>query len=82
MSREQTTIKSESASEPIWNLISIDGRRVAVDYTVPSTLTACQSNKEPREISTTPMKCEMQHKFSRTTSMRTSQGTTIMNLFP
>ena len=41
--------------------LNFDGRRVAVDYTVPNTLTV--SSKEPRGISTTPMKCEMQHKL-------------------
>ena len=60
--------------------LNFDGRRVAVDYTVPNTLTVKQrtaGNKyDPYEVR------NLQHKFSRTTSMRTSQGTTIMNLFP
>jgi hypothetical protein len=42
MSREQATTKSESASEQTWSLISTDRRRVAVDYTVPNTLTVKQ----------------------------------------
>ena len=45
-------------------------------------LTHSLPSKEPRGINTTPTKCGMQHRFSRTTSMRTSQGTTTMSLFP
>jgi hypothetical protein len=58
MSREQTTtIKSESASEQTCMELNFDGRRVAVDYTVPNTLTVKQrtaGNKyDPYEVRNT-----------------------------
>ncbi len=59
MSREQATTKSESASEQTWSLISMDGGW----QSITQCLTHSLSSKEQRGISTTPMKCEMQHKL-------------------
>jgi hypothetical protein len=43
-----------------------DGRSMANYYTVPNTLI---SSTDVRVLSTSPMKCGMQHRISRTTSI-------------
>ena len=80
MSREQATTKSESAIKRTDMELNFDGRRVAVDYTVPNTLTVKQrtaGNKyDPYEVRNAAQILK-NNKY-----MRTSQGTTSMNLFP